>query len=332
MGYPASSVACDMPEPLLRRPPWIQFRDVGLLLMLLAIWPAAWCLPERAWPGLSRVIARVLLFLRFRQCQRHIAGIERVLRRAGLPHTASEVYLAHRAGLVEQHFQYWAEIRPGGWHPRLTLVGDEHLRAARTAGRGAILWIGPFLYSFLLTKKALKQAGYDIAHLSRPDHGPSKTRFGMAVLNGIRPRAEAPYLAERLVMRPGDEIRATRRLQQILQGGGLVSITLLEGAHKSLTPTVLGAPVAISGGPVNLAMITGAALLPVMVRRTGLRDFEVWIEPALSIRTDIAPEQAVQQAVDDMARRLERWTVQEPAQARLWHELAVFGRTREVPS
>ena len=110
-----------------------------------------------------------------------------------------------------------ASWRPGGWSPQITVTGTEHLHVALAAGRGAVLWVAPFVFAPLVAKRGLHQAGFSVHHLSRPSHGFSSTRLGMAVLNPIRTRIEDRYLAERITIpRSGETTAAIRTLARRL--------------------------------------------------------------------------------------------------------------------
>ena len=57
------------------------------------------------------------------------------------------------------------------WRRTVRLRGIEHVHAGLAAGNGVMLWINPCLRSSLSVKQALFDAGYPLAHLTRPGHG-----------------------------------------------------------------------------------------------------------------------------------------------------------------
>ena len=95
---------------------------------------------------------------------------------------------------------YWER----DWSPRIRLDGGEYLAAAHEAGRGAVLWVVPTVFSWLFAKRALAEAGFAVHHLSREGHGfGTKSRLGETILNPIRTRIEDRYLAERIKIPEG---------------------------------------------------------------------------------------------------------------------------------
>ena len=134
-----------------------------------------------------------------------------------------------QAAVYELRLQNLRVWRPrflgGGWNPRVTLSGAEHLAAALAAGRGGILWVGHFAFNSNVTKIALSAHGHPIAHMSRPEHGFSKTRFGVALLNPVRRIPEDRYLRQRIVYDRRNPAAAMRRMIGTLNGNGILSIT-----------------------------------------------------------------------------------------------------------
>ena len=124
----------------------------------------------------------------------------------------------------EHHLQVIREYL-WGWSAPIDLVGAEQVAAALSVGRGAVIWVAHFSLSGLATKKAFDAAKFPVTHISRPEHGFSKSQFGIRFLNPIRVRAELRYLRGRIIIdhaRPSSSVRAAKRL---LEGNEIVSIT-----------------------------------------------------------------------------------------------------------
>ena len=195
-------------------------RDISSIVQMALLTTISWTDPERHWPSVARDLARVVLRLKSRpgstqlprQWLMFVDGIETtVLSR--LP--ASN--LAHR---YVARMQVYREFRPGGWGPEIQIEGAKHIEWALAQGHGVVLWVAGFVYSDLVTKKGLHEAGYLVSHLSRPTHGISPTRFGIRILNPFWTRIENRYLAERVVIR-GMTCRAFKSFTEGLtkQGG-----------------------------------------------------------------------------------------------------------------
>ncbi len=171
--------------------------------------------------------------------------------------------------------------RAGEWSPALRLSGREHIEQALAAGKGAILWVYPLAYYTLFAKMALSKTGFPPVHLSRPGHGFSDSRFGVRYLNPILTKAEDPYIAERVVVRYGHETKGLRTLIKQLRQNRVLTITGSSEGRKVLTPPFFDGTLRLATGAPNLALSTGAALLPTMTVREPSGEYVVYVEPAL---------------------------------------------------
>jgi lauroyl/myristoyl acyltransferase len=253
------------PERLTRlRRPLFTASDLRFLLELPILWFAAWILPERCWREFCRCgeafKARFGLF--------DPASVARSLERALGAAAPVDAAIAVAAGRSECHLQILRSVRPGGWNADIALEGSAHLDAARAGGQGCVLWVAHFCFNSLAVKMVLAASGHPVWHVSRPEHGFSKSRFGIALLNPIRVRAEQRYLAGRIVIdrrSPGGALRAAR---QVLENGGIVSFTA--GAWEGTRPVpvrLLGGHLPLAVGAPGLALLTGAPVLPVFTVR-----------------------------------------------------------------
>jgi lauroyl/myristoyl acyltransferase len=191
---------------------------------------------------------------------------------------------------------------------------------ALARGNGAVLWVAHFAFNSNITKIALHRHGYRVSHLSRPEHGFSKTRFGIAMLNPVRCAPEDRYLAQRVVFDRHAPSTAMRKMVQALRNGEVVSITAgaWEGSDLAEGP-LCGGRLSLAIGASRLAAVTGAALLPVFSVRDPASGFRTAIEPPIALvsaRPDIHGVAAA-----EFLRRHEPWVRQFPDQWRGWKEL-----------
>ena len=176
--------------------------DVGTILGLIAQLPFAWLLPESWWGPLWRARLRLRLLTNrraVRYAAKHMQAALKISKREALRHGEDL-----RAAVHEMQMQDLRGWRPGGlwsggWHPNTRLEGEEHLRAALAEGKGAILWLAPFVFNSATTKIVLHEKGYRVSHLSSPKHGYSETRFGVRYLNKVRCIPEDRCIAQRVV-------------------------------------------------------------------------------------------------------------------------------------
>jgi hypothetical protein len=181
--------------------------------------------PERWWTAFCRGLEAATARLRFFDPAPVARIAKRVLGPADPAFDARAFALTSAAGRSEHHLQILRAAGPGGWNAPVELVGREHLDAALAAGHGAVLWVAHFCFNALAAKKALADAGYRAWHLSRPEHGFSKSRLGIATVNRIRVRAELEHLAGRIVIERDKPMSATLAAQRELKRNGIVSIT-----------------------------------------------------------------------------------------------------------
>ena len=281
----------------------------------------AWTLPEPWW---DRVAAAVI--------RRSGSGAGDDSQRLGtfpgsdeLGRPAGDVLQASRRNVRVVQAQYLRSHHPRGWRPCLRLEGREHLDRALGAGRGAIVWVAPFVFAPLVTKMALYAAGYELVHLSRLGHGYSPTRFGVQVLNPVRTRIENRYLAERVVIGESPLPAAMRTLAQRLAANRVVSITVVAQGVKTCAAPFLGGELRVATGAPNLMLRTGAPLLPVFTVREGPGRFLTVIEPPLEPRPAAGREQALQDLVEGFVARMEHHARRCPDQVH-WHPQVVDWR------
>ena len=154
------------------------------------------------------------------------------------------------------------------WRPSFKIIGRPYLDEALANGKGVVLWVAHFTFASLFTKMALSQAGYGISHISRPEHGVSKSQFGIRYLNRFRTAAENQYLHQRIV-HSRHQPEATREAAlAALRRNEVLSITVgaWEGRHVA-TGELLGARYTVSTGAPAFVFASGAKLLPVFTTR-----------------------------------------------------------------
>jgi lauroyl/myristoyl acyltransferase len=154
------------------------------------------------------------------------------------------------------------------WRPPVEIIGRQYLDEALAHGKGAVLWVAHFSFASLFTKMALSEAGYKISHVSRPEHGVSKSRFGIRYLNSFRQTAENRYLHSRIVHLRYNPEATKEAAFAVLRGNELLSVTVgaWEGRHLA-TGELLGSSYTVSTGAPGFAFATGAKLLSVLTTR-----------------------------------------------------------------
>lgn len=289
--------------------------DAATILRLILQLPFAWILPESWWGPLWR--ARLRLRLASRKAVRYAA--KQMRGAAGIPAAAATRHAEElRAAVHEMELQDLRAWRPGGWHPPMRLEGEEHLKAALAKGKGAILWLAPFVFNSGPTKIVIHEKGYRVSHLSSPKHGYSETKFGVGYLNKVRCIPEDRYLAQRVIFDRYAPSTAMRRLMRAVKAGEVVSIVAAstEGSDMIQAP-IFGGRLPVAVGAPRLAGLTGAPVLPVFtVRDNGV--FRVAIEAPLSLPEGADNEARCVAAAAEFLGRSEPWIRRFPGQWRAW--------------
>jgi lauroyl/myristoyl acyltransferase len=262
----------------------VEASDLKKAAGLLALAPAAWLLPPRAWPALTRPLSRLDSIFDARP------GALPPGLLALISSDRIEAERRLRQSYVEDCMMTLRAWRRGGAPWTANLTGKEHLDAALSAGRGAIIWVAQTAGGALGTKMALWNAGYRMIHLSRPSHRFSGTRFGVRFLNPIQTGVESRYVGERVVMEDGRESAALLHARRRLGRGAIVSITAAGPAAESVTVSFFGGGLTLPAGALRLGLLTGAPVLPVFAIRTSPEAFDVCVEAPLPL--DPAPGRA----------------------------------------
>jgi lauroyl/myristoyl acyltransferase len=207
------------------------------------------------------------------------------------------------------------------WRPMIRLQGEEHLTAALRRGKGVILWASSFLFSHLVFKMALRQAGYRVTQLSRPTHGFGASRVEVGLLNPIWMSVEERFLKERVMIRNNETELALKTLRSRLVENEIVVITVGNEARHTVDVPFLGHRLRLALGPVRIAQSSGAVLLPGFAVRNDEGVFEVTIDEPLQVPPAEAGRERLGEVAGVLARRIEPFARAHPEQWRGWNEL-----------
>ena len=95
----------------------------------------------------------------------------------------------------------------------------------------------------------------------------------------------------------------------------------LDVTRSGIVVDFFGAPARLPDGHVQLALKTGAALLPAFSVRLPDNTFAAYAEPAIELRDTGAFEADVRAGVEQMARVMEKWIGQHPEQWVMFHRI-----------
>ena len=288
-------------------------------------WPilkfAAAAIPENRWADVAMWIERMKVRLGQPSPAKYAPAIWRTLDLGNLKEAEAIAWRA-AAGRTEHYIQVMKVLSAWEWAPTICLEGEEHLKAALAHGKGAILWVAHFCFNTQVTKMALKARGYRISHLSRPEHGFSKSKFGIRYLNPLRWNAELKYLDKRIIIDRAKRGGSLREANALLEDNCIVSMTAgaWEG-HRVARGVMLNSRYPLATGAPDLAQRTGAALLPVVTTRVaGSSAFRVKIGRSLIVEFEDNLE-AIRSATTGFLAELEIAVLESPDQWRGWKYL-----------
>lgn len=293
--------------------------DVKLFLMLPLYAAVAWGVPDSLW---SRFVSGLTSLRRRKEPDSAVAGMVSSGLLENAARQPQEIVDELERNRLVSYLQYLREYRFGGWNMTPTIEGDGAINKARSDGKGVILWVAHFVFNGLPLKKALHDAGYQVSHLSRPEHGFSSTRFGVKVLNPIRSRIEDRYLRQRILIKRGAEQVALRKAHQLLKQGEIVSITAGHWEGREVANMPVGrAHLPVSTGAPGLAYVTGSVLLPVFIRMQDDGSFAVVVGKAIDVSQCGDRVTAVKRGVEEMSEALQPHILAAPGQWRGWKYL-----------
>ncbi len=297
--------------------PLISRDDLSFLLEFPALAFAACCIAEKGWH-------RFCLRLEMLKSRLGAFSTARIIRGLTLIQgNAKEADAFDIASMRSEHHIQIIRDYFWRWTPEIVLLGREHVDTALGGKRGAVLWVAHFCFNALATKKAFHSAGYAVSHLSRPEHGFSKSRFGIAVLNPIRVKAELRYLRERIIIDRANLAMSLRKAQKKLARNEIVSMTAgaWEGARVA-TVDAGRCEIDLATGAPGLALLTGAALLPVItIRDDATGQMLVIVKPPLNTDVAARSEEAVLSLSQAFMDQVMPYVREHPMQWRDWEKI-----------
>jgi KDO2-lipid IV(A) lauroyltransferase len=194
---------------------------------------------------------------------------------------------------------------PRGRSPAAVVRGELHLLDALAGGRGALF-------------VTAHTAGWEtVGPLLSRDHG-------LRVM--IAEQAERDEAARRIqdgarealgvtVAHVGDDPLSALPLARHLREGGVVALQIdrTPARMRTRAVTLFGAPARLPEGPLRLAALTGAPLLPVFAARTGHRRYLVEMGPPVRVGRHAADAE-LDAAAQQLASALEEFVRARPTQ------------------
>ncbi len=188
---------------------------------------------------------------------------------------------------------------------RIRSEGEEHLRRALAEGRGAVLVTAHAGAWDCVGRLVAAQYGAPIMIVMQAE-ADSAAR---ALQDQVRARTGVQVL---LV---GEDALSALPLLRHLRAGGVVAFQLDRPAPsgRAIDVELFGRAFRVPEGPFRIAGLSGASLLPLFVRRAGYFDYEMRVDPPISLpRRPSATE--LGQAAAQAARAMEQFIRDNPTQ------------------
>lgn len=208
---------------------------------------------------------------------------------------------------------YMPRLKPQEFlEKRLTIRDlDKYLRPALEAGNGVAMLTGHYGNPELVTQ-ALPALGIPIFALTEPLEPPALSRL----LDGQRSSLGITFAPV--------SVGSVKRVMQTLKRGGAVALMGdrdIEGPRERLP--FFGVPTWVPTGPIELALRTGATVIPCFSVRRGRYKFDAYVEPPLELVRTGDLQEDVRRGELEFLARFERRLRADPGQ---WAVLeAVWG-------
>jgi lauroyl/myristoyl acyltransferase len=206
--------------------------------------------------------------------------------------------------------------------------GARHLQDALAGGHGAVVWVADFVQAGDVSKIGLKNLGWPASHVSRPEHGYSSSRLGIALLNPVRTRYENRFLHERILHdrdHPGETLR---RLTERLGQNGVV--TIMASAHEGRSVAdvdFLDGRLQLAIGALRLAHRARCPILPAftLMQSSDAAAHALILEAPLCTE-NASEDEFVRAGLRDFVTRLERHVQSQPGSWVGWRRTTLRAR------
>jgi len=206
-------------------------------------------------------------------------------------------------------------FRPAGaLLSRVDVAGHEHLEKAAAEGKGVLL-LSAHLGNWELLAASHALTAFELSIVVRPLDQPLLDRL----VERVRRRSGAELIAKR---------RAVREMLDALRRGRMVGVLLDQNSSRSegVFAPFFGIPASTSKGLAVISLRTGAAVVPVFIRRVDRGRHRVEFGAPLPVPADggiVAYTAAFNRAIEAAIRRApeqwlwmhERWRTRPPAEA-----------------
>ena len=189
--------------------------------------------------------------------------------------------------------------------------GVESVDAALAKGRGAIICSGHYS-NWEMAAAVLVRMGYKVVAIGQMHDDPTVNELF------VRQRAARGYTLLSGAHAASEALRALRRNEILLILGDRVF------GDSGVEVELFGKRTVLPQGPFRLAAISGAPLIPGMIRRRMNRNFTGFTFPAIEAPDELSREDKIRFLASEWAKRFEEWVKEDPCQwacfLRMWDD------------
>ena len=304
------------PPPASR--PLIKLSDIPLVGWLLLATVAGAVLPARASFSVGRAAAAVSALM-----PHHRRTMARMKRALNLDQASAKAMMRRQ---INRKFDNSISFFRDVFHSdgrTVTMCGLEHLWRAHKHGKGVVIWMADMASASDAAQLGFCQAGFPLAHMTRPEHGFSMSRFGMTFLNPLKRAHERRFLSRHIMYDRANPGEALDAMAQTLRSGGLLSVLATTYEGRTLAEAdFLGGRCQVAAGPPRLALDAGCPVLPLFVIADEAHPghYRCELQAPLAMRNR-DKKLAARAAAADFLHRLEQVVRDHPAAWRGWHDL-----------
>lgn len=304
---------------------FISLKDIENIFLIIIFLLVAFIVKPQYQLSFSKIIAKIIVKIKYRK-YRIKKRLERIFgNQVEIP--VDDAVIKTMALAIAGRLNTFNIYLSRNWHPQVDVYGIERIEAALRDGKGVILWVSTSSCSSLITKLALHRLGYKLLHLSTPEHGTgSGTVIGVKYINPFYWKIESRYLKERVILQRMRSKPQRLYLQNSLERNEIVSIAVGNAGLRTARVPFFNGQLEVATGVPHLALISGAALLPVMTIQTGNNRFQLLIGERLDFSECKFSDDKYYITVIGLAKFMEKFFVQDIAQ---FHSL-LFGSSKSM--
>jgi lauroyl/myristoyl acyltransferase len=206
-----------------------------------------------------------------------------------LPGNMTPAQLVATAGMraIEDKIMMRRVAQRPDWRPEIHLLGAEVV-AERLKRNGVMLWAAPSTSLFNLLPMIAHDEGWPRNRLSVWFHGPSKTRFGLTVINPRLKAVENRY-ARRIVLTQNIDRAAFAKIYKALTAREVVMVNATSHGLRIDEFPCLGGQITLALGGIKLGLKAGASIITVTLNRGQDVKFNVHFRPIAEPDDQLSP-------------------------------------------